>query len=78
MRVNPPPLPAHLAPVQVLGQLGVLPGHVVGYVVHEPLEALAAQTLLHGQLLADVAHVQVPETGETRKMRMEHHGNEIQ
>lgn len=57
---SPQPPHTHLPPVQVLGQLGVLPEHVVGHVVHEPLEALAAETLLHSQLLADVTHVQKP------------------
>lgn len=51
---------AQFAPVQVGRQTRKLVVHVVGDVIHEPLEALAVETLLEGQLLADVAHVQVP------------------
>lgn len=50
---------AQLAPVQVGRQTRELVVHIVGDVVHEPLEALAVQSLLQRQLLANVAHVQV-------------------
>lgn len=46
-------------PMQVGRKTRELVIHIVGDVIHEPLEALAVETLLQGQLLTDVAHVQV-------------------
>lgn len=54
MLLNP-----YLSPVNVWWQLRILFNHVVGNVVHVPLEALALQLLLQGQLVGDVTHVQV-------------------
>ena len=50
---------SHLSPVDVGRQFGVLVDDVVGDVLHEPVEALAVEPLLDGELLRDVAHVQV-------------------
>lgn len=45
--------------MQIGWQSGELIDHIVGNVVHEPLEGFAIETLLQCQLLAYVAHVQV-------------------
>jgi hypothetical protein len=57
---------AHLAEVDVGRQLGVLVEDVVGHVLHEPLETLAVESLLQGELFGDVAHVEEARHGLAR------------
>ena len=48
-----------LAPELVRWQWRVFVKHVVGNLLHEPVERLAFQPLFDGELIADVAHVDV-------------------
>jgi len=45
--------------VDVRRQFRILFSHVVGHVVHVPLEALAVESVLQSQLLGYVSHVQI-------------------
>ena len=51
-----------LSPQLIRRQWRVLVEHVVSHLLHEPVEGLALQPLLDGQLVSDIAHVDV--TGE--------------
>ena len=54
---------AQLAPELVRRQRRVLLEHVVGHLLHEPVERLAVEPVFDGELVCNVAHVNVAGEG---------------